>query len=588
MGNFASIKEHERMKTEFLDERYPNLAFLLRMDSAPLPSFALHDEDLDGEVGRVIHSLKKDELETIYIYGLGLGYYYFPFKEWLEENRERDLIFIEENLGVLRGFLEMGHAEEILKHPQVHIRMNLDKKRMSDFLEECAQSFPVEKIGITALASYKKHYHSRYYRLREILHRKTTIQHALFHENRYYPLFFENYIPNFYRLEKSFDGNGLKDCFKDVPAIICGAGPSLSNDLEALKDLNDRALIFAGGSAITALSNQGVRPHFGVAYDPNDEELKRFMAASAFELPLLYASRLHAGIFNTMNGPTGYLHSQTGGWAEHWMEEELGLDQHPLQAGLTMEAISVTAATLPLACLYGCNPIILLGVDLAFTNNEAYSSGVVASNGAGLKKRQEEVRTSEKLLTRTDIYGNPIKTLIKWVMESATMSAFAKHNPDFTFINATSGGLGFKNIPNQSLGEIPLKTSYDLHAMVHQQIETHPLPIPPGKVDEKLLKLKESLEKAREYVTIALEELERVKGKDPETGRLIFAQMELETLDAYTALLQPHDQAFTTLHQRQHRPRNWGEEKNSTLKWSFQHAKWQSYHSLIKGYLSIL
>lgn len=557
------------------------------MEGSTLPPFELHEEDLDGEVGKMVSSIKTDDLEAVYIYGLGLGYYYFPFKKWLDENRERDLIFIEENLGVLKAFLEMGHAEEILKHPQVHIRMNLDRKRLDPFLEECAETFPVEKIAITALSSYKKHYRSRFYRLREKLHRKTTVEHAIFHENRYYPLFFENFIPNFYRLERSFDGNGLKNTFKDVPAIICGAGPSLKNDLKLLREMGDRALIFAGGSAITALSNQGVRPHFGVAYDPNDEELKRFMAASAFELPLLYATRLHAGIFNTMNGPTGYLHSETGGMAEYWMEKELGLEQHPMQSGLTMEAISVTAATLPLACLYGCNPIILLGVDLAFTNNQTYGPGVVASTSAGIKKREEEVRTSEKLLTRTDIYGNPIKTLIKWVMESATISAFAKHNPNFTFVNATSGGLGFKNIPHQPLGDIPLNTSYDLHAMVHQRIETHPLPIPPGKVDEKLLKLKSSLEKANEYVTIALEELERVKGKDPETGRLIFAQMELETLDAFTALLEPHDRAFTTLHHRQHRPHHWG-GVNSTLKWNYEHAKWQSYHKLIRNYLNLL
>jgi hypothetical protein len=570
-----------------LEERYPNLAFLLRIEGGSLPPFDLHGQDIDREVGALFSSLKVEEFEVIYIYGLGLGYTYFPFKQWLKNNCERDLIFIEENLGVLKAFLEMGHAEEILKHPQVHIRFNLDKKRLDPFLEECAETFPVQKIGVTALASYKKHYRSRYYQLREKLHRKTTVRHALFHENQYYPLFFKNFIPNFYRLEKSFDGNGFKDLFKDIPAIICGAGPSLNHDLDLLRQLEERALIFAGGSAITALTSQGVRPHFGVAYDPNDEELKRFMAASAFELPLLYATRLHAGIFNTLNGKTGYLHSETGGMGEYWMENELGLEQHPLKSGLTMEAISVTAATLPLACLYGCNPIILLGVDLAFTNNQIYGSGVVPSPSTSFKDRKGESRTSEKLLNRTDIYGRPIKTLIKWVMESATISAFAKHNPDFTFINATSGGLGFKQIPHRPLSSIPLNTSYDLYGMVHHAIETHPLPIPPGKVDEKLLKLKASLEKANEYVSIALEELDCVKGKDPETGRLIFAQMELETLDAYTALLESHDRAFTILHERKNRPHQWG-RVNESSKWNFQHAKWQSYRHLIQNYLSLL
>lgn len=573
------------MKTDVLEERYPNLSFLLRIDETPSPPFPLHEDNLDEEVGLAIRPLKMSDLEAIYIYGLGLGYYYFPFKEWLAEDKERDLIFIEENLSVLKAFLEMEHAGEILAHPQVHIRFNLDKKRLTSFVQECAHSFPVEKIGVIALGSYKKQFRSRFYNLRLKLHRQTTVEHALFHENRYYNHFFDNFIPNFYRMESSFDGNGLKDAFKGIPAIVCGAGPSLEGDLPVLKSLQEKALIFAGGSTITALSNKGVIPHFGIAYDPNEEELKRFMAASAFEIPILYASRLHPGIFNTCNGSSGYLHTQTGGWAEYWMEDKLGLDQESLQMGFTMEAISVTTAALQLACTYGCNPIILLGVDLAFTNNQAYASGVVTSSSAGFDKRKKEVRASEKLLSRKDIYGKPILTLVKWVMESATIGTFVKNNPDFNFINATSGGLGFKGVLNQPLHEIPISNAYDLYGMVHNAIQNHPLPIPPGKVEEQFSLLRESLEKAESYISIALEELNKAKGKgvDPETGRLIFAQMELEALDAYTALLRSHDSSFATLLNRKYRPNTWGKPSHS-LKWSFLYSKWIAYQKLVQEY----
>ena len=79
------------MKTDVLQERYPNLSFLLRMDEVISLPFPLHEDHLDGEVGEAIKSLKFEALEVVYIYGLGLGYYYFPFKEWLAENKERDL-----------------------------------------------------------------------------------------------------------------------------------------------------------------------------------------------------------------------------------------------------------------------------------------------------------------------------------------------------------------------------------------------------------------------------------------------------------------------------------------------------------------
>ena len=72
------------------------------------------------------------------------------------EDKERDLVFLEEDLGAIESFLEVEGAKEIIMHPQVHIRFNLDPKRQSAFAKECAESFPYEKIGVFALPSYRR------------------------------------------------------------------------------------------------------------------------------------------------------------------------------------------------------------------------------------------------------------------------------------------------------------------------------------------------------------------------------------------------------------------------------------------------
>ena len=155
------------MVTEkLLDTRYPDLKFLLQFgDNSSLP-FSLHTENLEEETKNLFCRLNLNKLQLIYIYGLGLGFYYFPLKKWLEEKRDRDLVFIEENISTLRSFLKMNHAAEILGHPQIHIRFNTDKKRLDQFLEECAQDFPVENMDMISLFSYKKYYRSRFYRMR--------------------------------------------------------------------------------------------------------------------------------------------------------------------------------------------------------------------------------------------------------------------------------------------------------------------------------------------------------------------------------------------------------------------------------------
>ncbi len=563
-------------KTDLLESRYPNLSFLLRFQEIePFPS---------REESVKIENLEK--LDSVYIYGLGNGGSYRFLKAWLAENKERDLIFLEENLGAIAAFLETGYASEILTNPQVHIRFNLDKRRLTPFLKECAESFPLEKIGIFALPSYKS---SRFYRLRLKLHRLTTIQHAIYLENHYYNLFFKNLHPNFYRMETAFDGNALKGAFRGTPAIICGAGPSLENELETLHAFDHRALIIAGGSAITALSNHGIRPHFGIALDPNFEEVERFKKASAFELPLFYASRLHPDIFQTCNGPHGYLHTQTGGAAERWIEEKLELDSVPLQEGFSIEALSVTTTAIELTTTLGCSPIILVGVDLAFTEGKAYTSGVVATPKDFLKGRKKEVRTAERLLKRKDIYGKPIHTLVKWVMESSAISTFAKKNPHTSFINASSGGLGFRGIPNRPLNQIIMPSPQDLHGKIHHAIQSQPLLVPKGAVASHLASLKKSLKEAKIYIMIAFEELEKTQktAKDPETGRLIFAQMELETLEAYKCFLQDPDRTFLSLLERKYRPLVWN-QLDPQLKWHYFHSKWDAYRSLIDFYINEL
>ena len=56
---------------------------------------------------------------------------------------------------------------------------------------------------------------------------------------------FSNFLFN-HSIKKAEDLFGK---FHGIPAIICGAGPSLTRHIETLKNISDRALIFGGGSA---------------------------------------------------------------------------------------------------------------------------------------------------------------------------------------------------------------------------------------------------------------------------------------------------------------------------------------------------
>src|SRR5690606_30787893 len=112
----------------------------------------------------------------------------------------------------------------------------------------------------------------------EIL-REATLSYSLYQEDKYYHLLFRNLLKNFRYLSKSFQAESLKGCFQGIPAIICGAGPSLTQALPVLSECKEKALLIAGGSTITALSKNGILPHLSLAVDPNPEEYERLHPA---------------------------------------------------------------------------------------------------------------------------------------------------------------------------------------------------------------------------------------------------------------------------------------------------------------------
>ena len=73
---------------------------------------------------------------------------------------------------------------------------------------------------------------------------------------------FANVVKNMERLPHSYDGSRWFGSFKNVPAIICAAGPSFAKNSAYLKTLTERALLIGGGSALNVLAHAGIVPSY--------------------------------------------------------------------------------------------------------------------------------------------------------------------------------------------------------------------------------------------------------------------------------------------------------------------------------------
>ena len=453
-------------------------------------------EPADVSAWRASQDLSR--IEVFYVFGLSQTAY-IEVSDWLHAHPERRLVFLEENTGTIARLVEEGAT--LFDDPQVDFAYLPPGKAADALIQELAEQYPAKRIEIAALPAKQS---ERFRRLRLALLRKTTLSHALFLDRLHGYQPFENFIRNVPHLQRAFYANAMKGAFSNIPAIVCGAGPSLKKAIAWLKELEGRALVIAGGSTLAALSAAGYEPHFGMAIDPNLEEYRRFRNSFAFECPLLISTRVFPAIFNTCNGPFGYLRSGIGGAAELWFEEELGLSDPLLGEHLSEESISVTAIALAFAQHIGCNPILLSGVDLAYTGGQRYAPGV-SDEKMGLKELDVEKSAADRILRRKDKQGRTVYTAVRWLMEASSIAHYARKHPEICWINTTEGGLSIQGLQEMSLeaaSSLYLNRQWDLRGKVAQQIALCPMPLQPSHM---LPSLRESLERVIGHLEVLAE-----------------------------------------------------------------------------------
>ncbi|MCB1109188.1 MAG: DUF115 domain-containing protein, partial [Chlamydiia bacterium] len=514
--------------TDSLQERYPQLAFLCQM-AHELP--VVNNDNFEPPEDL-------NSLEGIYLYGLNINALE-ALREWLSQEMMRDVIVIEDDIAKLQGFLEHKASAEWILHPQVHLKMpfnhSIDQR---EFCRDCAKEFPLQRIGIYPAKSENQ---DQFEAFSLEIRRMTTLTHGRYCEYFYHYRLFENLLSNFKRFDRMFLIRHMKDLFKGRPAVVCGAGPSLTGVIEDLKQYRHKAVIFAGGSTIAALSNQGVQPHLALAVDPNPDEYPRLKASSAYTVPMIMGARVLPDIFNASVGDIGYMQSIACDISEYWVTEQLGIQGALLEEGMGEEALSVTTSCIALAEYMGCNPIVLAGVDLAFTGLEQYAKGVFTDSAIAIEEKKKDTRVCETLIEQQRETGETLYTNVKWLMEATCISQFSEKSKA-DFFNASDRGLKIEKIPYKPLKTIleaanvkPLYIDGFLQTAIHdakvpeQCAETLP---------KALQELKTSLSNCQKHLTALLDALDLYREEFKIEGALFtLHEMDLQEELAYRCVL---------------------------------------------------
>lgn len=495
-------------------------------------------------------------IEHVAVYGVGLGYYYQVAKDWLKANERRALVFFEEDPRVIHRLFETELGSELLRNSQVSLFLFSDKNYTTMGPEKYVNDYFIQEMWFTSLVSYNT---PKFSDMKARINFMMGInKYTLMEYNFHGAVVLKNFYYNYLDLPRSSLSQKLFGKFKGIPAIICGAGPSLDNNIELLSTLRDRALIFSGGTAMNAVNARHVLPHFGVGIDPNPDQFTRLVINQAFEIPFFYRSRFLHEALERVHGDRLYVTGTAGHGLANWIEGQLGIAGEDVGEGF-----NVLNFSLELAYALGCNPIICVGIDLAYSRGSSYASGIISHP---IHDRRENFKTKnaqEDLLCKNDIYGNPVYTLWKWVGESMWYTMFSKNHPELVMINATEGGIGFPFVENLSLAEVVekhLQKTHDLTTRVEGEIRSSVLPavITKDKMREIFGSLTASLKEASQICQRILEKISRqLNDADKELGDKLAKEIEedkkklIDTL-AYKHMLISFDDMYTKLHKREH------------------------------------
>lgn len=485
-------------------------------------------------------SLPKNDVPLLIIYGVGLGYYYDEAKQWLKKDSKRYLIFLEDDVGVIHKLLETKRGTDILQDKQVQLLYFENLKDEEGVFEVLYWNFALTRVVVSALGCYAEKKGHFLEELRHKIAHDAAIKNALVDEYmRYGGAFFINFYQNMLYLSESYLGNRFFKKFSKVPAIICGAGPSLAKNVELLGTLLDKAIVFAGGSALNVLNSAYFQPHFGAGIDPNSMQLARLSSSQGYEVPFFYRNRLFHDAFHMIHGPRLYITGSGGYDIAEYFEEKFDIKEDFLDEGHNVVNFCVQVAQ-----EMGCDPIIFVGMDLAFTGMKEYAPGVVEDATICQTEILNIEDEDDRALLREDIFGEPIYTLWKWVAESEWLGDFAKSHPSLTMINCTEGGLGFPDIPNKTLKEVAdkyLHRNYELKNRIHGETQNSTMPqVTFTGIVDAMEELAQGLKRTKSYLqTLILESetaITKIKEGQPipgQSGKAALAEIELADEPAY-------------------------------------------------------
>lgn len=204
-----------------------------------------------------------------------------------------------------------------------------------------------------------------------------------------------NQLHNLQHLEENTVVPYLKEIFpKNIPVILIGAGPSLENEVEALREAKGKAFLFAADSALTFLLRNHIVPDAYVCIEAT-KPMTFFQKEETREIPLFTKVDSTHQLLDVHRGPKIFGHDM--GFPQTVYQE-----YHVPQSEYRYGSNGMTAL-FSICDEIGVETVIFVGQDMCFGTNQHSHAGA-----------RNEGYVKNKLFLRKNNLGEIVQSRADW------------------------------------------------------------------------------------------------------------------------------------------------------------------------------
>jgi hypothetical protein len=399
------------------------------------------------EAGRFIGEIDPGEYDLFIVFGFGFG---FHAEELMARmGKESLLLVIEKSPLMLRRALECRDLSGLLRDERFLLLLDPGE-------DEIAAALKGKSSRRSSLVLHRGSHQAEpayYVNMQEIARSYLSTKEVnIATLAKFEKVWASNIARNIGAFVASPGANAFFDRFRDVPAIVVAAGPSLHAAMDFIRASRDRAVIVAVDTSYKILMARGIEPHFCIVVDPQMINARYFEGTGPSNTVLIADPTVHPSVFRLFRGRV----AMTGVAFQlmKWIERLSG------DRGEITHGGSVSTNAYDFAKRLGCSPVVLVGQDLAFTGGYAHARGSYLDDQVHLRTgrlytpemfNRFQLTALPKIFVK-GIAGGKVHTNQKMMI---FLSWFEKRR-DVQLVNATRDGAYIPGVKHARPDEIAL------------------------------------------------------------------------------------------------------------------------------------